>query len=425
MCPIAAGNWNNGVNAGPWAANWNNARGNSNDNVGFRADSATPRTPQGDGGAEGDAFLPWAKSSCRLLPGSASERQRRRTLHSQGARMKRHGNLYENATSLDALHAGYLQARKSKRSSVACASFERRLGAQLTDLHETLRAGTYAPRPYATFTVYEPKARQITAPAFRDRVVQHAVYGVLRPLVDRRFIAQSFACRPGLGTHAAADYVQAALRQVEPSSYTLQMDIRKFYYRIDRDVLRAQYGRIIKDPRMLDLVLAFARMPQPTGIPIGNLLSQLSALLYLNDLDHFVKRDLCIQRYCRYVDDFVLIGLSQERAVECRDRIEKFLAQRLNLELSRATIAPVRRGVNFCGYRTWPRLRFVRRRALWQYRTAVKRGDAASAESSLGHARRTASLQYMLTYAKEQTHDLYSQLSAGVRRLHHAPTSRA
>lgn len=71
MCPIAGGNWNNGANAGVWAVNCNNSRTNSNDNVGFRADSAPPQTLRsGDSGAKGDAFRPWAKSERTSLSSS-------------------------------------------------------------------------------------------------------------------------------------------------------------------------------------------------------------------------------------------------------------------------------------------------------------------------------------------------------------------
>lgn len=73
MCPIAGGNWNNGGNAGVWALNWNNSRANSNDNVGFRSDSESPRTAQADGGTKGDAFLrragPGAKSAAHPFAG--------------------------------------------------------------------------------------------------------------------------------------------------------------------------------------------------------------------------------------------------------------------------------------------------------------------------------------------------------------------
>jgi hypothetical protein len=73
MCPICGGNWNNSSNAGVWAMNWNNSRANSNDNVGFRSDSASPRTAPADGGTKGDVFLRWgqprAKSAARPFTG--------------------------------------------------------------------------------------------------------------------------------------------------------------------------------------------------------------------------------------------------------------------------------------------------------------------------------------------------------------------
>jgi len=73
MCPISGGNWNNSSNAGVWTLNWNNSRGNSNDNVGFRSDSASLRTAQADGGAKGASFLrtgqPGAKSAARPFTG--------------------------------------------------------------------------------------------------------------------------------------------------------------------------------------------------------------------------------------------------------------------------------------------------------------------------------------------------------------------
>jgi hypothetical protein len=83
MCPICGGNWNNSSSAGVWALNWNNSRTNSNDNVGFRSDSDSPRTAQADGGAKGDVFLrrgqPRAKSAAYPLTG-----RRRKALEGLG-----------------------------------------------------------------------------------------------------------------------------------------------------------------------------------------------------------------------------------------------------------------------------------------------------------------------------------------------------
>jgi retron-type reverse transcriptase len=316
--------------------------------------------------------------------------------------MKRHGNLYDQAFTPEALFAAYVDARKNKRATHSCYQFERRLGAQLAALHRELTGGSYAVLPYHTFQVFEPKPRTIHAPAFRDRVVQHAIYRVIQPIFDATFIDQSFACRPGKGTHAAADYVQHAMQQVPRDSYILQLDIRKFYYRIDRGILRSLIERKIKDSRLVDLMMRFALHESPTGVPIGNLLSQLYALIYLNPLDHFIKRDLGIRHYARYVDDFVLIGLSRSDAIAHRAAIVAFLATRLRLELSKSSVHRISRGLNFVGYRTWASRRFVRKHALYTFRRAVKNNRLDSIVSSLGHARKTASFRAMRRYQQEQ-----------------------
>lgn len=311
--------------------------------------------------------------------------------------MNRYGNLWARCFTLDALHDAYLAARRHKRGRRANHEFERALGSNLAALERELAGGTYRPRAYYSFMVTEPKPRTIHAPAFRDLVVQHAIYRVVGPIFERGFIDQSFACRDGLGTHAASDYTQRALQLCPQGSYTLKLDIRKFFYRIDRQVLRGLIERKIKDAPLVELMMRFADHGQPSGIPIGNLLSQLYALIYLNPLDHFVKRDLKVRRYCRYVDDLVLFGLSRDEALRCRERIVKFIYE-LGLELSKSTIAPVARGVNFVGYRTWAGKRFVRRRAMYNFRRAVAKGKTGSIASLLGHARRTHSLRHMQSY---------------------------
>lgn len=333
--------------------------------------------------------------------------------------MKRFGNLFEIAFTRDALAQAYQDAAKSKRGRRACFTFERNLGAQIDALHAELHGGSYQPRPYFTFTIHEPKTRLIFAPAFRDCVVQHAIYRVISPIFEQIFIEQSFACRKGYGTHKAADYAQQALQESPPGSYTLQLDIRKFFYRIDRDILRTLVERKIKDTRMVDLMMAFADYGDPVGIPIGNLLSQLYALIYLNPLDHFCKRELQAARYCRYVDDFVLFGISRAYAIECRQRIIDFIRDELHLELSRSTIAPIARGLNFVGYRTWSSRRFIRRRSLYNFRQALKKGKLDSAVSILGHARRTHSLQHLINLTKEKHHDIYHQLPKIYQQRNH------
>jgi len=97
------------------------------------------------------------------------------------------------------------------------------------------------------------------------------------------------------------------MRQCDPDLYILKLDIRKFFYSIDRKILRFLVERKIKDNRFVDVMMLFVKNEGDIGIPIGNLLSQIYALIYLNPLDHYIKRILNIKRYARYVDDFVLI----------------------------------------------------------------------------------------------------------------------
>lgn len=338
--------------------------------------------------------------------------------------MKRIGYLYERAFTPQALLAAFHAAARHKHGKRACFNFEKRLAANLDALYRELQEGSYRPRPYYSFMVYEPKPRLIFAPAFRDLVVQHAIYAVAGPIFERGFIDQSFACRVGYGTHKAADCAQGALQACPPGSYTLKLDIRKFFYRIDRAILRALIERRIKDARFVDLMMLFADHGEPIGIPIGNLLSQLYALIYLNPLDHFVKRVLGVKRYCRYVDDFVLFGLTRQALLICKARIVEFIAG-LRLELSKSTLARVTRGVNFVGYRAWASKRFVRRHSLYTFRQSIKRGLMQSAVSVLGHARRTHSLQHLLRIAKEQHHALYRQLPKIYRCSHHAGAAAA
>ncbi|MGE0156689.1 MAG: reverse transcriptase domain-containing protein [Geobacter sp.] len=328
--------------------------------------------------------------------------------------MKRHGNLFETVFSAENMYQAYLEARKGKRLKPACHQFDIAAGALLVRLRDSIRQGTYSVRPYYRFYVHEPKRREIRAPWFGDIVVQHAIYRVIKPIFDKAFISTSFACRVGKGTHAASDYTQAALQQSDPDSYTLKMDIRKFFYRIDRAILRRLIERKIKDKRLVDVMMLFAETDEPVGIPIGNLLSQTYALIYLDVLDHYIKRKLQVKRYCRYVDDFILFGLTREQCEAYQVKIEQFLAACLGLELSKWSIQKVRRGVNFVGYRTWRTARFIRKYSLHKFRRFVSRGKRDGIISLLGHAKYTCSLRWMLEYLQQQWNSLFGESPAVV-----------
>jgi RNA-directed DNA polymerase len=334
--------------------------------------------------------------------------------------MKRIGFLFEKTFTRENLYLAYLDARKGKRDTPACFRFETDLWHNLEKLHTRLHDGTYRPRPYKKFQVYEPKERTIYAPAFKDLVVQHAIYRVIYPIFDKTFIHTSYACRKGKGAHKASDYTQKAMRQCLPDEYSLKLDIRKYFYSITRGILRRLIERKIKDQRFVGLMMAFADMDTRVGIPIGNLLSQIYALIFMNPLDHFIKRVLKIKKYVRYVDDFILIGLTRDQCLDSRNKIVAFLDDNLGLSLSKSTIATIKRGINFVGYRTWQAKRFIRKYSLFKFKRKVAAGDQAAVASMLGHAKRTSSLIHLFKLIKENGHDL--EIPKKYRQLYHAHT---
>lgn len=334
--------------------------------------------------------------------------------------MKRVGKLFEKAFSRENLYQAYLDARKGKRKKSACFLFEKNLGANLEELYQKINNNTYKPEPYFKFEVYEPKKRIIYAPAFKDVIVQHAIYRIIYPIFDKTFINTSFACRKEYGTHRASKYTQKALRQYDKNLYTLKLDIKKYFYSIDRDILRKLIERKIKDKRFVDMMMEFAVYEDPIGIPIGNLLSQIYALIYLNPLDHFIKRGLKIKHYVRYVDDFILIGLTREKCLEYKQDIVIFLKSNLNLILSKFIIQKIKRGVNFVGYRTWKNYKLIRKYSLYKFKKCVKENKTQSINSLLGHAKDTISMKYMLNIIKEaNNHAKNIQIPKSYRQIYY------
>ncbi len=271
--------------------------------------------------------------------------------------MRRHGNLWDKIVSFENLTQAAGRAARGKRSVAGVARFLDRLEPEVLGLQRDLEQGLYVPGNAFQFEIRDPKVRTITAAPFRDRVVHHALIDPLEPLFDRRMVFESFACRRGKGTHAA---IRHARRLVRKYDFFLKLDVRKCFDSIAHDVVMETMGRIVKDRKVLDLCETIVHKSGDTGqtgvgLPIGNLTSQWFANLVLNRLDHFVKEEMRIPGYVRYMDDFVLCSEDREELRHAKVEIKGFLRQSLRLELKdRATIlAPARQGLPFLGWRIY------------------------------------------------------------------------
>lgn len=207
------------------------------------------------------------------------------------------------------------------------------------------------------FYIREPKLREIKKARYIDRIVHRwVVDNFIYPTFVPSFINTSYACLKNRGMHKSATDIQKTMKHLEHTwgdYYILKMDVRKYFYSINKSVLLKILERKIKDPKLMWLIKEIIYSDEgDVGLPIGNYTSQLFANIYLNEVDQYIKRELHIKYYFRYMDDSVLFVKTKEEAKDTLAKISKFLDEKLHLELNQKTqIFKSKQGVNFCGYK--------------------------------------------------------------------------
>ena len=292
----------------------------------------------------------------------------------------------EQRVEFSALYHAWRAARRQKVPSANQLAFDACHADNLLDLQDELNGGTWSPRRSTCFIATRPKAREIHAPDFADRVVHHWLVPQLEAIYEPTFIHDSFANRKGKGSHAAVRRLQTFVRQVhsgQGGGWYLQLDIHNFFNSIHRLTLypmlkarmekaglplvarRAVHALLRRSPlaqgvdyrcshQEREQVPAHKRLenaPAGCGLPIGNLSSQFFANVYLDALDQFAKHQLKAPRYLRYVDDFVLVHHDRRVLSEWLAKIEQFLADRLQLTLKAdIRLRRLEDGIDFLGY---------------------------------------------------------------------------
>lgn len=279
--------------------------------------------------------------------------------------MKRYGNIYEEMVSPESLFAAWnaFKVGKTKREDVA--NFEWKLEENIFALHRDLKSKEYRHGAYSSFFIEDPKQRHIHKAPVRDRVVHHAVFQVLNPIFEPTFIADSYSCRVGKGTHKGIDALTYMVRKVSRNytrpCFVLKCDVRRFFDSIDHNVLLEILRERIADVDVMHLLETIVESFPPgqsniferhMGVPIGNLTSQLFANVYLNVFDQFMKHELRVKHYARYTDDFVIVSGDKEELEALLPRIRIFLGERLRLELhpKKVLICQPHQGIDFLGY---------------------------------------------------------------------------
>ena len=279
---------------------------------------------------------------------------------------------YERLSSLEALWRAYQACRRGKRRQPRMAAFDLDADRHLCALQRALASNRYRPDPWRLRVVHDPKTRLIAAPSIRDRVVHRALIDEIGPYYERRFIEHSYTAASGRGPHRAVIRHLGWMRQYR---YRLCLDIRRYFATIHHPTLcRLLFRRLRGAPRTQALlqqlietggavyrtslaskVLELEHYPlgDHCGLSLGSYLSQWCGTFYLDGLDHFVKRELKIPGYQRYMDDVAMFSDDRAMLVEARSAIEQWLAEERRLELNRKRrqVIPNSAPGVFLGYR--------------------------------------------------------------------------
>lgn len=346
--------------------------------------------------------------------------------------MKRVGEVWPRIVSWQNLLDSALAAARGKRKRPDVARFLASLETNVCAIQRELASGSYQPGEYRTFWIRDPKARQISAAPFRDRVVHHALTRALETVFEPRFTTCSFASRTGYGQHLALAKAKAACARY---AYVLKADIRKYFPSIDHEVLKELLARVIKCRPTLHLAARiidgsnaqedapayfpgddlFTPYNRRRGLPIGNQTSQFFANVYLNPLDHFVLRELRPGVYLRYVDDFVLFGDDKRELGVSRARVADFLeGLRLRIHDGKSRAYRCSDGFPFLGWRLFPEWSRLPRPKAVAVRRRLRRISALYHRGELDFAGVQSRIQAWLGHARHgNTLGLREQLFEG------------
>lgn len=242
--------------------------------------------------------------------------------------MKRASNLYNEIYKFENILYAFNEVcrnTKNKRKVSKCREYK---CIYISKIQHILKNKEYKVGPYNVFTIYEPKERRIVSQGIEDKIINHLISRyILYPSLLPCLLDCNVASRKNMGTKKG---LELALKfhkicKIKYSNYyILKCDISKFFASINHDILKEKLKKKIKDKDALNIVYSVIDS-DTNGLSIGNMTSQVLAIFYLNDLDHFIKETLKIKYYVRYQDDFLLFHPCKNYLKYCLNEIKKFL----------------------------------------------------------------------------------------------------
>jgi retron-type reverse transcriptase len=289
------------------------------------------------------------------------ERESRRTYHIK----------YDDIISLENLLISWQEFLKGKRKRKDVSEFSLKFMDNILKLHHELAKKEYLHGAYYAFKINDPKPRDIHKAEVRDRIVHHAIYRMLYPYFDSKFIYDSYSCRIDKGTHRAVNRFRGLTRKVSKNDtktvWVLKCDIKKFFANINHEILKRILRKQINDDDIMwlleNVIDSFHTGDDLNiGLPLDNVTSQIFINIYMNELDQFMKRQVRVRYFIRYADDFMILHTDKKYLINLIPQISKFLKEELALSLNqnKLYIKTLSSGVDFLGWVNFPHYRVLR-----------------------------------------------------------------
>lgn len=289
-------------------------------------------------------------------------------------------NIFTEITSFNNILLAEQNVRAGSRYDKEELAFWKEYEDNLHYISESMQNLNFPPDTYRSFYVYEPKLRKIVCSDYTTKVIQRAVYNTLNPLVCKGFITDTYSCVKGRGQLSAMFRLSEWINYVNSSGkqwYYLKMDVEKFFYRIDHEILMKIIRKKIGDKKAVRIMEHYiCEASKPFGLPlgvknpmdipddemlwdvgitIGGGLSHMHGNMYLDSLDQLAKRTYGIKYFIRYMDDVIVLSDNKEDLNRYKKEFSDFLGDELRLRLNNKTaIRPVSQGIEFVGFRIWP-----------------------------------------------------------------------
>lgn len=273
--------------------------------------------------------------------------------------MKRLGNVWNKLVSMENLKLAHQRAKEDKSYYKEVKMVDSNPDYYLKCIQDMLVNDTYriTSEDY-TYQIIHDKGKDrelMKLSYYPHRIIQWAIMLQIEHKFLSLFIDHTYASIPNRGNSKMHGFITRWMRtDPEGTTFALQLDVRKFYYSIDHDILKELLTKRFKDEKLLNLLYQIVDShPNKVGIPIGSYLSQYLANFYLLELDHYINEQLGVKYYVRYMDDMLILSYSKEYLHKIKVLIEDYLNSELNLKIKHTwQIYPVdKRGVTFVGYK--------------------------------------------------------------------------